>query len=454
MKSDKLIDYNENEINYLKESYKKIEDKILFMAYHDSLTGLPNKNYFSMEINRLLAKSEKGTVILIDIDNFKDINDSFGYHYGDILLKIISELLQRCTQDKGTVLKMNGDEFLILLPGITNMAAIKSLCHSVMENFKNPFEIMDINTYSSVSMGIAIFDSSCSDETEILRNSDLALNYAKNEGKGEFIFYDSRMENLILKRKKIENELLKALDNNEIELYYQPQIDITNNKVRGFEALLRWNSPELGWVPPEEFITVAEETGLMYKIGEWVLKEACRQAKEWKDKGISFETISVNVSPKQIKNHYFTKLIKDVLSETDLKKEFLEIEITESTLIKSIEEKSKLLEDLINEGIQVSLDDFGKGYSSLNYLTKIPINTIKIDKSFIDKICNDYKTYLIVECIVELSNKLKYRVIAEGVENIEQVKLLKAIGCSYIQGYYYGKPLPAKLVYESFAGRK
>lgn len=431
---------------------KNAEEQMFFMAYHDQLTNLPNKAYFLHEMQKLLDDSKgtfnKSAVIFVDVDDFKSVNDSFNHYYGDVLLKIISELLKSCIKDYGMVSRIGGDEFIILIPDIVNMSYLKNIIKLINKSFENPFEVLDVQTYVTVSMGISVFFKKGTDSNpdQIMKNADMALYEAKSQGKNNFIFYDDKLRSTTDRKKKIENQLQEALQNDELEIYYQPQVDIGYNKIRGMEALLRWKSSEFGIVPPSEFIPIAEESGLICKIGEWVLKKACSQAYEWKEKGYSFDTISVNISPNQIKNKYFIKLIDSVLQETKLDPKYLEIEITEGTLINSVGEKSKLLQELIDKGIKVSIDDFGTGYSSLNYLTTLPISTLKIDKSFVDKICNDKKSRSIIECIIELSKKLNYSVIAEGVERIEQKELLNKIGCTYVQGYYYSKPLPAFMI--------
>lgn len=429
---------------------KNAEEQMLFMAYHDQLTNLPNRIYFMQEMQKLLDTSKDTTnesaVIFIDIDNFNSVNDSFGHRYGDVLLKIVSELIKFCVKDYGMVARIGEDDFLILIPNIISMAYLKNIIKLINESFESPFEVLDVQTYVTVSMGISVFKKKGSDMDQILKNVDIALHEAKLQGKNNYIFYDDKLGCDIDRKKKIENELQNALEKDEFEIYYQPQVDMDFNKIRGLEALIRWKSPEFGNVPPSEFIPIAEESGLIYKIGEWVLVKACLQAKEWKEKGYSFDIISINVSPKQMKNRYFLNLINKVLEDSKLDPKYLEIEITEGTLIKSIKEKSRLLQELVNKNIKVSIDDFGTGYSSLNYLTALPINTLKIDKSFIDKICNDNKSQSIIECIIELSKKLNYYVVAEGVESLEQKELLKKMGCDYIQGYYYSKPLPASMI--------
>lgn len=429
---------------------KATDEQIMYMTYHDRLTKLPNNIYFEYELEKAIKESiishNEGAVIFIDVDNFNEINNSFGHNYGDILLIIISELMKSCVGDFGMVARMSGDEFLILLPKINSRSNLKNICDLIIKNFENPFEIKEIQAYSSVSMGLAIFPYDNVDKTEILKRSDIAMHYAKSRGKNNYVFYDEKLHKSYRRKKIIENGLRKALENNEFELYYQPQINIKSNKIRGMEALLRWTSLELGRVSPEEFIPIAEESGLMCKIGDWVLKEACAMCKSWKSKGYIFDVICVNISPVQIKNNYFFDNIVDVLSLNKLEPEDLEVEITEGILIKSVEEKSKLFQKLIDKNVKIAIDDFGKGYSSLNYLTVLPINTLKIDKSFIDNICLDDKSLFIVESILALSKKLNYNVVAEGVEKEDQKFLLKKNGCDNIQGYYYSKPVKAEIM--------
>jgi len=429
---------------------KNAEEQMHYMAYHDQLTNIPNMAYFIYELQKLIDESidisNESAVIFVDVDDFSSINDSFNHIYGDTLLKIISQLLKSCIKEYGMVARVGGDEFLILIPDIKNMAHLKNIIKLMNECFENPFEVIDVQTYVTVSMGVSVFNKKGSDSNQIIKNVNIALHEAKQQGKNNYIFYDDKLGYAIDRKKKIENQLQDALQNEELEIYYQLQVDMDYNKIRGMEALLRWKSSEFGIVSPSEFIPIAEESGLICKIGEWVLKKACLQAQKWKEKGYSFDTISVNISPKQLKSSYLIKLIDRVLQDSKLNPKFLEIEITEGTLIKSVEEKSKLLQKLIDKDIKVSVDDFGTGYSSLNYLTTLPISTLKIDKSFIDNICNDVKSQYIIECIVVLAKKLNYNIIAEGVESFEQKELLKKMGCTYVQGYYYSKPLPASMI--------
>jgi len=433
---------------------KKAEDQMIFKAHHDQLTNLPNRAFFMNELKKLLDNSNDTNnmcaVLYIDIDDFSNINNSYGHSYGDILLKLMSQLIKSCIKDYGMVARVGGDDFLVLIPDIKSLEILKTISKSIIDSFQNPFEILDINTYVTTSIGISVFQAKDLNLDQIFRNADIAIHQAKLEGKNSFAFYTEEIESAIKRKKIVENKLQKALENGELEIFYQPQIHANRNKIRGLEALLRWTSPELGNVTPSEFIPIAEESGLINKIGDFVLKGACIQAKKWKDKGHYFDTISVNISPKQLQNGYFIKSIERVLAESGLDPKYLEIEITEGTLFKYVKENSILLEKLISKNIKVSIDDFGKGYSSLNYLSSLPISTLKIDKSFIDKICNDNRSLLIVESIVDLSKKLNYHVIAEGVESVDQKNLLNSIGCTCIQGFYYSKPLPASKLEKIF----
>lgn len=424
---------------------KKLEEEMRYMAYHDLLTGLPNKSLFMDKLRETIgyAKNNKnvGSVIFVDIDNFKIVNDTLGHDYGDLLLKIVAQLLNFCIEDYGMLARFGGDEFLILIPNIENEDRIKELCNNILENFKNPFEVNEKQVYCSLSMGICLFNENSKDINEIIKNADTAMYNSKNNGKNTYSFFHESMITSLLRKKVIDSALRNALVKNEFELYFQPQFDSRTQNIEGVEALLRWNSSELGIVGPNEFIPVAEETGLILKIGEWVINNACKQAKEWKEKGYKFGTMSINISPIQIGKEYLVDLINKALEDNKLLPNELEIEITEWTLIKSIEEKSEILKNISKSQVKIAIDDFGKGYSSLNYLTKLPINTLKIDKSFIDRITENKSYFAIVECIIQLANRLNYNVVAEGVEYEEQYTLLKNLGCNLIQGYYFSKPL-------------
>ncbi|MDF2503472.1 GGDEF and EAL domain-containing protein [Clostridium sp.] len=420
---------------------KIVEERIEYLAYHDLLTRLPNNIYFSSLLNESINKG-KGTVLFIGIDNLKKVNDTLGHDYGDLLLKIASELLKLSIIRYGLVSRFSGDIFAILIPDIESKGILSDISENIIKSFKNPFEVREMQVYCSVSIGIATFPEHGRCVSDILKHADTAMHNTKINGKDDYSFYDDKIEKSIMIKGQIESCLRDALNSNGFELYYQPQINIKNNKISGLEVLLRLKSSKLGFISPEEFIPIAEETGLILKIGEWVLNSSCKQCKEWIDKGYDFQKISINISPVQMKKKYFLEIVNKAISKNDLNPEFLELEITEGTLIESIEKNADLLNELISIGIKVSLDDFGKGYSSLNYLTALPINTLKIDKSFIDNINEDSRHKAIVNCIINLAKNLNYEVIAEGVEDGMQKGELYEMGCDCIQGYYYSKPLP------------
>ncbi|MBC8061128.1 MAG: bifunctional diguanylate cyclase/phosphodiesterase [Clostridiaceae bacterium] len=425
---------------------KKSEEQIRHFQYYDILTGLPNRFFFmeklSEEVEGLKAKETIGAVLSVDLDDFKLINGILGHNYGDLLLRIVSQLLCLCTRNYGTVARHGGDEFLILIPNIENIEKVKLLCNNIMESFLDPFEVKDKQIYCSVSIGICLINNEYRDNNEILKNADTAMYHSKEKGKNKYSFFNTDMLQVMLRKKSIENALRDALAKQEFQLYYQPQVDVKTKKTKRLEALLRWNSSEIGSISPDEFIPIAEDTGLIFRIGEWVINSACKQLKSWREKGYKVDTISINISPVQIQDRYLLELVNKAIRENGLAQDDLEIEVTEGTLIKTIEKKSEILINLVNSGVKISIDDFGKGYSSLNYLTVLPISTLKIDKSFIDKIVESPSYYAIVECIIQLANKLNYVVIAEGVEQEEQYIILKELRCDLIQGYFFSKPLP------------
>ncbi len=425
---------------------KKREKDIYNMAYYDPLTNLPNRILFEEELNKALSTAsldlKKGAVFFIDLDNFKNINDTLGHELGDKLIVKVGKKLQKCVGEHGIVTRFGGDEFLVMQSPIANFGDPTNLAENMLDIFKNPWEIGEHKIYITASIGIAIFPNDGVDVSEILKNADTAMYKAKGEGKNKYQFFHKLMSDEIIRKTKIGNALRNALRNNEFELHYQPVIELKTGKIVSFEALLRWIHPEWGNVPPNEFIPIAEETGLIISVGEWVLKSACKQNKEWKDKGYKYNSIAVNVSSVQLQQSNFLQSIKSILKECDLAPEFLEIEITESVLMKYIDWNIQTLSSLQNMGIKIAIDDFGTGYSSLNYLKSLPINSVKIDKSFIDGISINSNEESILEGIILLAHKMKLDVVAEGVEEKEQIEILEEKNCDKIQGYYINRPYP------------
>jgi len=427
---------------------KKKETQIKQMAYYDSLTGLPNRNLFIWKVKENLKNYNSyiynAAVIFLDIDDFKRINDTLGHDKGDYLLQRIADKLKECLPKEALAARFGGDEFLIEIPEIKKIGDIKDICDNILNIFKEPFMIDGIINYITTSIGISIYPVDGNSYETLLKNADTAMYSAKEKGKNQYCFFNYDMERDLLRKIVLENNLRNAIKNNEFKLYYQPQIDLFNGTIEGMEALIRWENSELGIVSPNEFIKIAEKTGLIIPIGKWVIETACRQNKIWIDKGFKYNFIGVNVSCIQFMQNEFIENIIKILNDVDLPSNFLDIEITESLLIDSTETNINKLAELRDLGISLSLDDFGTGYSSLNYLRQLPINTLKIDKSFIDEVCYKDEQRHIIEVIINLAHRLGCRVVAEGIEDKEQFEILKTMRCDLGQGYYLSKPISAE----------
>lgn len=424
---------------------KKAEERVNYLAYYDPLTNIPNKVKFNEDItlalNECMMNNTEGALLFIDIDNFKRINDDLGHDVGDTVLKkvckIITENLLPCEK----LYRFAGDEFLILVPKIKNEQEIRKCCELFTEKVAQYFELNDKDVFVSISMGVTIFPRDGEEVNIILKNADTALNVAKESGRKNCCFYERNMYDKLKRKNEIEKALRYALDNNKFEIYYQPQVRCDNGEIHGFEALLRLRDDSLGNISPVEFIPVAEETGLIVPIGTWVLEEACKQNKLWHDKGYKYSKISVNISIKQLVHKNFTEQVSNILKSVGLDPCSLELEITETVLLNNIEEKIKILENIRNMGISISLDDFGTGYSSLSYLKSLPVSCIKIDKSFVDDICNNNANSSMIDIITVMAQKLNLITIAEGVEEENQFEQLKDRQCNIVQGYFFSKPL-------------
>ncbi|MFC0903552.1 EAL domain-containing protein [Clostridium sp. MT-14] len=441
----KIINFFYNEfmvLTKLEFKYKKVEK----IAYYDRLTELYNFNYFMKKIEKQIKMYSQSSfsIFQIELNNFKSINDIFGYEYGDKLLKRIGNTLKKL--DIGIVSRMGGDGFLLLKQKIDGGIELKDLAQHIVDTISGLWSFDGNEVLVSVNIGITIFPRDGGEAAKLIRNVDIALNRAKLIGKNTYILFEKYMYDEILRKTELERGLRKAIKDNEFILYYQPQVDMRTRRVVGFEALIRWNSSKFGWIMPMEFISLAEETGLIVPIGEWVLKTACRQNKLWKNRGYSYDFISINVSTIQLKNDNFINTVRNVLEETGLKPEYLEIEITESVMMESFDWSLRVITELKNMGVRVALDDFGSGYSSLNYLKSIPINTLKIDKTFIDGICKGAYENIITGEIIKLAHKMKLEVVAEGVEMEQQIRYLEEENCNKIQGYYFGKPMPPECI--------
>jgi diguanylate cyclase (GGDEF)-like protein/PAS domain S-box-containing protein len=435
-------------------SQKNSEAEINKLQYYDALTEIPNRKLFiaTLESEIIMARDSgaKHAVLFIDLDNFKEINDTLGHDYGDKLLKAVAITLRESIREDDFISRVGGDEFFILMRNITDCTEVTSICEKLLFALNYELDIDGKHVYTSASVGITIFPEDAIETSSLLINADTAMYSAKYSGKSKYSFFNKGMSDIVIRRAQIEKGLRIALRNNELEIYYQPQIDIVNNKVKGFEALLRWNSRELGSLSPVEFIPIAEQCGLIIPIGDWIMKTVYIQNNIWKSKEYEYDTIAINLSAIQLESDKFGDTLKRILAETKTNTKFVELEITESLLMKDLGKSIKLLTEIRDLGINIALDDFGTGYSSLSYLKQLPINTLKIDKSFIDNISTNEREKAIVDGIIQLAQKIGLDVIAEGVETKEQIQLLKQMGCNQIQGYYFSKPLPANEIEEKF----
>lgn len=424
---------------------KEAEEKIKFMAFYDSLTKLPNRTLFMRKLDEEIEWAKRnnsnGAVFFIDLDNFKNINDTLGHNYGDKLLVYLSKKLKRLITSEDIICRLGGDEFL-LIHACSDCVEMERYAKKLLDLFDNSFEIDNKEMYVTASIGIAIYPKDGEDSSEILKNADFAMYKAKELGKNRFAFYNESIYMQLERKTNIERILRNSIGNNELMIYYQPQYDANTEEIFGFEALLRLNSIELGFISPAEFIPIAEESRYISEIDLWILKEACLQCKEWMQKGYEFKSISVNVSSVDMQKNNFLENIKKILKETKISPDIIELEITETALMTSIDYNINELNELKKIGIRIALDDFGTGYSSLNYLRSIPINTLKIDKSFIDNITTSKKEESIMNNIIEMAHTMDLKVVAEGVETSNQLKILKEKRCDYIQGYYFSRPLP------------
>lgn len=424
------------------------EERMHYLAYHDLLTGLPNKLAFYENGPRILELNNIAALMFIDIDYFKYVNDTMGHEFGDRLIVKVSERLVSLVGSSGEVYRFAGDEFIVLLYSIENSQCITSVASHIIAGFKDAIEMDDSLLHVSLSIGISTHPDHGSNIMELLKSADIAMYKAKDAGKGQIIVFDQPLNDTFTERMNIEKQLYSALENNELEVFYQPQIDLTQNRVTGLEALMRWNNPILGMVPPDKFIKIAEDSHLIIPLGAWVLRTACTFLKNLHEQGLSHLTMSVNISMLQLLQSDFNELVLDTLQASGLEPEYLELEITESVLVESYEYVSSKLTELRAHNIKIALDDFGTGYSSLSYLTHMPISTLKIDKSFIDSIRTGTHQAVLVEQIIMIGKRMNMCVIAEGVEQTVQLDYLQEQGCDKIQGYLFSKPQSAQSVKE------
>ncbi|UTH74905.1 EAL domain-containing protein [Chromobacterium sp. IIBBL 290-4] len=426
---------------------KEAEERLQFLANHDPLTRLPNRssltNHLDAALLRMAAQNGQLAVMFIDLDRFKLINDSFGHQAGDQLLCEIALRLSRVVGGKGLLARLGGDEFTLLMSGYESHKQLADMAGAVLSELAKPLSLEEHEVFITGSIGISVFPHDGEDARTLLKNADVAMYRAKEAGKNTYQFFDIGMNTQTFERLLLETGLRMALERNEFELHYQPQVNANSRELEGAEALLRWRHPQLGLVPPVRFISLAEETGLIKPVGDWVLREACRQLAAWDEAGVRVPRLAVNLSPRQFGQASLLSKVEDALSAAGLPAERLELEITESMLMQNPDEAVQLLTELKALGVWLSIDDFGTGYSSLSYLKRFPLDTLKIDRSFVDGLPEDGDNAAIAEAILAMAKKLQFHVVAEGVESEEQASFLQAKGCHTLQGYQFSRPLPA-----------
>ncbi len=426
----------------------KRDIKLYQQAHFDTLTKLPNRELFadrlSQEIIHANQEEHKVALLFIDLDRFKQVNDTLGHSIGDKLLQHTADRLNHCVRDTDTVARLGGDEFTLVISNVKEPKEASIIAENVIKKLAEPLTINSHEVFINSSIGISIYPDDGKTVDELLRNADAAMYRAKEQGRGRHQFFEEKMNTEDLERTNIERDLQFAIERNELSLRYQPQIDLSTGKVIGAEALIRWNHPERGFVSPEIFIPIAEDNGLIEPIGEWVLRTACSQFAHWKNNNIQLNRIAVNVSSRQFIQKDFIPMVTKILVETDMSAKNLEIEITESLLMEDRIDTITILNELNAMGITLSIDDFGTGYSSLSYLKRLPVDSLKIDRSFMEGIPNDEDAIAISASIIALAHTLNKKVIAEGIETIEQLSMLRTKQCDIGQGYYFNKPLTAK----------
>jgi len=432
----------------------KAEERISYLATRDPLTDLPNRLLFNDRLEQGLVnarrKREALALMFIDLDRFKNINDSLGHHVGDLLLQEVAARMQACVRRGDTLSRLGGDEFVVTLEGLQHAEDAAQVAQKIIQSLARPMEIGGHILTTSCSIGISIFPADAEDSATLMKNADTAMYHAKEKGRRNFQFFSREMNIRAVERHNLEMALRLALDRDEFQLFFQPQIDINTGRIAGSEALLRWRHPEKGLLPPSMFIDVAEETGLIEAIGQWVLRAACTQNRSWQNAGYPSLRVSVNISARQFNQpREFAKAVSRILSNSGLDPSHLELEMTESVLLHNADENIAVLKRLGKLGTRIAVDDFGTGYSSLSYLKQLPIHTLKIDRSFVRDLESDKDSEVIVNTIIAMGHSLKLRITAEGVENLAQLSALKRLGCDEYQGFLFAKPMPA----EEFAQR-
>jgi diguanylate cyclase (GGDEF)-like protein len=426
---------------------KRAADHLSQLAYRDPLTNLPNRILLHHQLQEALKQAKRHqqavAILCLNLDRFKVINTTLGHTTGDLLLQAVSTRLTAWVRQGDTVARLSGDEFSVILTNITQTQEVIDLVQELLDRLSEPYHLNDQEVSIRVSIGITVYPEDDSSIDKLLNHADTAMRWVKQNQSSNYQIYNAQMDQLAAERQLIETGLAHALERSEFQIYYQPQVNLITGRIIGTEALLRWHSPEFGFVSPEKFIPIAEETGLIVPIGEWVLRQVCAQAKVWQTSNWLPMRVAVNLSARQFKHKQLIETITQVLQQTGLDPNLLELELTETSIMEDVEVTVATLHALKAMGIQISVDDFGTGYSSLNYLKRFPIDTLKIDRSFVQDITTDANDAAIATAIIAMAQSLKLKVIAEGVETEDQLNLLRKHGCHAMQGYLFSRPIPA-----------
>lgn len=429
--------------DHLEQLVEERSAKLNYLAYHDSLTDLVNRPYFEDHLSQtLLTAGQNAAVLFVSLDRFKGLRDTLGHALGDDLLREVGSRLQAAVTQGATVARFEGDEFALLLSD-TSEDELRAIADTVFEAFKAPFKIGENEIFVSVSIGISRSPDDGGDAQTLLRNAGAALSHARKQGGRTYQFYTSDINDAAVARLAMENDLRRALDRSEFEMYYQPKIDGHAKMIVGMEALVRWNHPVRGLVPPLDFIPLAEETGLIVPMGEWILRAVCEQCRSWHERGFALD-VAVNLSPRQFEQKDLASQILTIVGDTGFDPAFLNLEVTEGSIMNNADAAVAMLSRLQEAGIKISIDDFGTGYSSLGYLKHLPIDVLKIDKSFINDVTTDPDDAALVTAVITLAHNLRLKVVAEGVETEEQLTFLQNLNCDEWQGYLFSKPVPAE----------
>lgn len=431
---------------------KNTEQKVHFMSYYDDITGIPNRKMFTEKFQELInnnsnSKSQLG-IIFFDIDNFKNINDTYGHEIGDEILLKLCERIENILDGRQTFARFGGDEFVIAFSNIINEKEINEFLDELLLKVRKPFEVNNKKIYCTISIGVSVYPKDADRLDMLLKTADMAMHKAKDEGKNRYKFFDVEISNILKRQYEIEKALRTAIENNEIFMVFQPKISIKGEKVNGFEALVRWVNNELGFISPAEFIPIAENSGLIIDLGKYIIEESFKKCSELCCSTKSKFHIAINISDIQLREEGFISFVSEMLEKYNIPPEYIEFEITEGVIMQSVVKNIELLIELKRLGVSIALDDFGTGYSSLSYLKRLPIDVLKIDKSFVDGIGVDEKSEYIAESIIKLSHSLNLRVVAEGVETKEQLGYLNKMKCDVAQGYYFSKPEKFEVIKE------